>query len=97
MQREFIMENFSHKNLLFINRMIDFDETKCPPIIRNNYNIHDLLIKVVKTLMLNELEIIYLSFFLDKMGWSNDGDARFSFYENLLYTGIAAKVISYLN
>lgn len=41
---------------------------------------------------MNELEVVYLSLFLDKMGWQTEG---YQIDENLLITGISVKM--YLN
>jgi hypothetical protein len=44
---------------------------------------------VVKTLLMNELEIVYLSLYLDKMGWTTE---NYSIEDNLMITGISVKV-----
>jgi hypothetical protein len=43
----------------------------------------------VKTLMMNELEIVYFSIFLDNLGWTTK---EFNLEENLIMTGISVKV-----
>ena len=43
----------------------------------------------MKTLMMNELEIVYFSIFLDNLGWTTK---EFNLEENLIMTGISVKV-----
>jgi hypothetical protein len=38
---------------------------------------------------MNHLEVVYLSLYLDKLGWNTEG---FSFEDNLLLTAFAVKV-----
>jgi hypothetical protein len=60
-----------------------------PNLIRTNYPLHKILLNVTKTLLMNELEVVYLSLYLDKMGWQTEG---FSLEDNLLITGLSVKV-----
>jgi hypothetical protein len=61
-----------------------------PNNIRTHYPLHKILINVTKTLLMNELEIVYFSLYLDKMGWQTEG---YSLEDNLLITGLSVKVI----
>lgn len=73
---------------MFVNRII-IDSPSLPQTIRTNFALHKILFGIVKTLMMNELEIVYLSLYLDKMGWTTEG---YQLDENLLITGISVKV-----
>jgi hypothetical protein len=87
----------SYNILVFINRIII--ESKSSKLllklvtneIRNRHPLHKILLNVVKTVLLNELEIVYLSIYLDKLGWESPG---FSLEDNLLLTALAVKVYS---
>ncbi len=73
---------------MFINRLIIESET-LPPTMRNNFPLHKIILNIVKSLMMNELEIVYFSLYLDKMGWMTQG---FQVDENLLLTAFSVKV-----
>ena len=60
-----------------------------PGNLRNQYALHKIILNVVKTLMMNELEIVYLSLYLDYLGWVSEG---FQLDENMLMLGVAVKV-----
>jgi hypothetical protein len=60
-----------------------------PNVLRNNYPLHKILLNVTKSLLMNELEIVYLSIYLDKMGWQTEG---YNLEDNLLITGLSVKV-----
>jgi hypothetical protein len=74
---------------MFINRII-LESESLPNTIRTNYPLHKILLNVVRTLLMNELEIVYFSLYLDKMGWQTEA---FSLEDNLLITGLSVKVI----
>ena len=73
---------------VIINRTIT-ESKNCPDHFRNNYALHKFLYNTVKTLLMNELEIVYFSIFLDNLGWDTE---NFDLEENLLMTGISVKV-----
>ncbi len=73
---------------MFINRLIIESQT-LPAQIRNNFALHKIILNIVKTLLMNELEIVYFSLYLDKMGWITEG---FQLDDNLLLTGFSVKV-----
>jgi hypothetical protein len=66
------------------------ESTTIPQGLRTNFAMHKILFNIVKTLMMNELEIVYLSLYLDKIGWVTEG---YQIDENLLITGLSVKVI----
>jgi hypothetical protein len=70
------------------------DSQTLPVEIRNNYPLHKILFSMVKTLLLNELEIVYLSLFVDKFGWLTQG---YGLEDNLLLTGLSVKVKYVIN
>lgn len=74
--------------LMFVNRII-IDSTSLPDSIRNHYPLHKIMLNIVKTLLMNEQEIVYLSLYLDKIGWATED---YTMEENLLITGISVKV-----
>jgi hypothetical protein len=75
---------------MFINRLLIESHT-IPSMLRNHFALHKMLINIVKQLMMSELEIVYFSLYLDKMGWTTD---NYSVDDNLLITGISVKVSS---
>ena len=86
--KKYLQEDFSYSLFVIINRTIT--ESKiCPDYLRNNYALHKYLYNTVKTLLMNELEIVYFSMFLDNLGWET---YDFDLEENLLMTGISVKV-----
>jgi hypothetical protein len=89
----FLKEGFNINVFLFVNRMI-VDSQSLPSQLRNHYPLHKILFTTVKALLMNELEIVYLSLYLDKMGWTTEG---YTLNDNLLITGISVKVNIKLN
>jgi hypothetical protein len=83
LQKEFTLNCVS-----FINRMI-MDSSTLPPALRNNFALHKILLDIVKKLMMNEIEIIYLSLYFDKMGWTTE---NYIMEDNLLVIGLCVKV-----
>ena len=73
---------------MFVNRII-IESSTLPQNLRTNFALHKILFGIVKTLLMNELEIVYFSIYLDKMGWTTEG---YQLDENLLITGISVKV-----
>jgi hypothetical protein len=57
--------------------------------IRTKHPLHKILLNVVKTVLLNEMELVYFSIYLDKLGWESQG---FNLEDNLLLTALAVKV-----
>lgn len=86
--KKYLQEEFTYNHFVIINRTIS-DSDKCPVQLRNNYALHKFLYNTVKTLLMNELEIVYFSIFLDNLGWTTK---EFDLEENLLMTGISVKV-----
>lgn len=76
---------------MIITRMFN-DSKTLPKELRNEYPLHTLIIKIATQLMMNELEIIYFSIYLDLFGWTNDD---FDIIEHFLITGLSVKVCIY--
>jgi len=96
--KEFIQEELSFSHFNLINRLIN-DSINLPEKIKLKYPLHKILYKIVKYLMMGELEIIYLSLFLDQYGWEieesedlEDKSNKIEFEENLLFISIFVKV-----
>ena len=70
-----------------INRLCETSKT-LPEDLRNHYPLHSLLIKVTKELMLNELEIVYLSLYFDNFGWKN---INLDIMDNFIITALSVK------
>jgi hypothetical protein len=62
--------------------------------IKNTYPVHKHVFNVVKTLFLNEVEIVYWSVYLERFSWVTEG---YSFEDNLFIVGLVAKVFIILN
>jgi len=88
--KKYLQEEFTYNHFVIINRTIA-DSEKCPTWMRKEYPLHKHLYSTVKTLLMNELEIVYFSIFLDNLGWETN---EFVLDENLLMTGISVKVNS---
>ena len=70
-----------------INQLINTSKT-LPNEMKLQYGLNELLLKVVKELMMNDLEIVYLSLYLDVFGWSNE---NYDIFENFIITGLSVK------
>ena len=85
----------SHKVLLMINKIIVESKTRkffpnlVTNIIRNKYPLQKILIRIAKAMLMNEIELVYFSIYLDKMGWE---PSNYSFEDNLLLTALTVKV-----
>ena len=85
--KKYISEEFNTMCIVFINRLIS--ESKSLPLtIKNSYNVHKTILKIVKELMMNEYEITLFSLLLDQIGWSS---TKFIFEDNLLYLAMNIK------
>lgn len=76
---------------MLINRLC-IESNTCPDDLRNNYPLHSLLIKTSKELLLNHLELVYLSLYFDNFGWKN---SNFDIMDNFLIVALSVK--KYLN
>lgn len=47
------------------------------------------MLGVVKTMLMNEIELVYFYIYLERLGWESSG---FSLEDNLLLTSFAVKV-----
>lgn len=89
--KQYITEGFTMSTLMIVNRMFS-DSKSLPRDLRNNYPLHSLLIKIIRQLMMNELELVYFSIYLDIFGWKNK---NFDIMDHFLITGLSVK--KYLN
>lgn len=105
--KQFIQEELSLNHFNLINRIIN-DAQNLSDNIKLKYPLQRILYKIVRCLLMSELEIIYLSLFLDKLGWAiqdlNQSENRtkeensscssqeIDFEENLLFISFAVKV-----
>jgi hypothetical protein len=85
--KRYINEEFNTTCIVFINRLIS-ESQSLPLHIKNMYNVHKLILKIVKELMMNEYEIAIFSLLLDDVGWSRD---NYLFEDNLFYIGLYVK------
>ena len=85
--KRYISEEFNTTCIVFINRLIS-ESQSLPLHIKNMYNVHKLILKIVKELMMNEYEIAIFSLLLDDVGWSRD---NYLFEDNLFYIGLYVK------
>lgn len=88
---KYITEIFNSTILSLINQICSTSKT-LPDDLRNNYPIHSLLIKIAKELMLDQLELVYLSIYFDTFGWKN---ANLDIFDNFIVTALSVK--KYLN
>ena len=83
----YITEIYNNEIISMINRLIETSKS-LPDDLRNHYPLHSLLIKVTKELMLNELEIVYLSLYFDNFGWKNQ---KLDLMDNFIITSLSVK------
>lgn len=89
--KDYMDRVFNDRLLMIINRMI-MDSNLNMTHMRNNFPIHKILLGVTKKFMLNEIELIHLSLYLDKLGWNN---INYTLEEYLSYLAFTTKI--YLN
>jgi hypothetical protein len=85
--KQYISEGFTMSTLMLINRMFS-DSKTLPKDLRTNYPLHSLLTKIIRQLMMNELELVYFSIYLDTFGWKNN---NVDIMEHFLMTGLSVK------
>ena len=88
--KKYINEEFSPLCIVFINRIINQSETLTSEI-KNNNDLHKILLSLTKQLMMNEYELTIYSMILDEFGWSN---IEFSEEEYLMFVGFFVKQLS---
>ena len=91
--KQYISEGFTMSTLMIINRIFS-DSKSLPRDLRNNYPLHSLLIKIIRQLMMNELELVYFSIYLDIFGWKNNS---FDIMDHFLITGLSVKKFLNIN
>ena len=85
--RKYINEEFSPLCIVFINRIINQSETLNSEV-KNNNDLHKILLSLTKQLMMNEYELTIYSMILDEFGWSN---IEFTEEEYLMFIGFFVK------
>ena len=88
--KNYINEEFSPLCLVIINRIISNSETLNYDI-KNNNELHKILLSLTKQLMMNEYELTIFSMILDEFGWSN---IDFSINDYLMFIGFFVKKLS---
>ncbi len=88
--KNYINEEFSPLCIVFINRIISNSESLNSDI-KNNNEIHKILLSITKQLMMNEYELTIFSLILDEFGWSN---IDFSINDYLMIVGFFVKHLS---
>ena len=88
--KHYINEEFSPLCIVFINRIISNSESLNSDI-KNNNEIHKILLSLTKQLMMNEYELTIFSMLLDEFGWSN---INFSLNDYLMFVGFFVKKLS---
>ena len=88
--KEYINQEISILCTVFINRLIN-ESTTLPLEIKNTFNIHKILMEIVKQLFMNEYEIALFSLFLDLFGWVKNG---IKLETNCFFIGLILKQFS---
>ena len=83
----YITDFFSLQTLMLINRIFH-DSKMLPKELRNNFSLHSIFTKAIRQLLMNELELIYFSIYLDIFGWRNN---NYEIMEYFLITGFNVK------
>ena len=85
----YITDFFSLQTLMLINRIFH-DSKKLSKHLRNDFSLHSIFTKAIRQLLMNELELIYFSVYLDIFGWRNN---NYEVMEYFLITGLNVKKI----
>ena len=91
LQNNYLKNNLNINIISMITKLIN-TSTTIPTFLKSNYPLNDILIEIVKEFMLTDLEIVYLSIYLDIYGWDNK---YFDIKDNLILTTLSVK--KYLN
>ena len=91
LQNNYLKNNLNINIISMITKLINTSST-IPKQLKVNYPLNDILIEIVKEFMLTDLEIVYLSLYLDLYGWDNK---YFDIKDNLILTALSVK--KYLN
>ena len=91
LQNNYLKNNLNINIISMITKLIN-TSTSIPTFLKSNYPLNDILIEIVKEFMLTDLEIVYLSIYLDIYGWDNK---YFDIKDNLILTTLSVK--KYLN
>jgi hypothetical protein len=91
LQNDYLKNNLNINIISMITKLIN-TSSSLPNKLKSNYPLNNLLIEIVKEFMLSDLEIVYLSLYLDIYGWENK---FFDIKDNLILTALSVK--KYLN
>ena len=86
------LKNTLNINLISMITKLIKTSNSIPKDIKINYPLNSILMEIVKEFMLTDLEIVYLSLYLDIYGWENK---YFDIKDNLILTTLSVK--KYLN
>ena len=91
LQNNYLKNTLNINLISMITKLIKTSNTITKEI-KVNYPINSILMEIVKEFMLTDLEIVYLSLYLDIYGWENK---YFDIKDNLILTALSVK--KYLN
>ena len=86
------LKNTLNINLISMITKLIKTSNSIPKDLKINYPLNSILMEIVKEFMLTDLEIVYLSLYLDIYGWENK---YFDIKDNLILTTLSVK--KYLN
>ena len=86
------LKNTLNINLISMIAKLIKTSNSIPKDLKINYPLNSILMEIVKEFMLTDLEIVYLSLYLDIYGWENK---YFDIKDNLILTTLSVK--KYLN
>ena len=91
LQNNYLKNTLNINLISMITKLIKTSNT-IPKELKANYPLNSILMEIVKEFMLTDLEIVYLSLYLDIYGWESK---YFDIKDNLILTTLSVK--KYLN
>ena len=91
LQNNYLKNTLNINLISMITKLIKTSNT-IPKELKANYPLNNILMEIVKEFMLTDLEIVYLSLYLDIYGWESK---YFDIKDNLILTTLSVK--KYLN
>ena len=91
LQNNYLKNTLNINLISMITKLIKTSNT-IPKELKANYPLNSILMEIVKEFMLTDLEIVYLSLYLDIYGWESQ---YFDIKDNLILTTLSVK--KYLN
>lgn len=88
--QNYINNDFNYATVIFIQRVINHSKN-LPLEMKNLLNVHKILTKMIKLLMMNEYEIVLFSLLLDDFGWTS---SVVKFEDNILFLALIIKRIT---